>query len=88
MKITAKEAKELAGPTIEEYVDEVFDKIRTAATTKKREIRLKNEFWVEGGYGRTQDWVKACKLLTDEGFEVEFFYEELQFVNMYTVVKW
>lgn len=87
-KITAKEARELAGPTVEEHVEAAFEEIRKAATEKKRRVALHGPFWTNGGYGRTNDYKEACKLLEKEGFEVEFYYEEKQFVDMYTVVKW
>ena len=88
MKITAAEAKSLAGLTIEERVDLVFDQIREAATKRKRELHLTDDFWSRGGYSETPEWKKAKQLLTAEGFKVDFFYEEKQFVNMYTLVKW
>ena len=88
MKITAAEAKVLAGPTIEERVDSAFDQIRKAATEGKRELHLHDDFWARGGYSKTPEWTKALQLLTAEGFQVDFFYEEKQFVNMYTLVKW
>ena len=87
-KITAAEARELAGLTVEERVDEVFNLIREAAKNKKRSLALHDDFWSRGGYNRTEEWRDACGMLSSEGFEVEFFYEEKQFVNMYTVVKW
>lgn len=87
-KITAAEAKKLAGLTIEDRVDEVFNLIREAAKNKKRSLALHSEFWARGGYHRTEEWRDACGMLESQGFEVEFFYEEKQFVNMYTVVKW
>jgi hypothetical protein len=87
-KITAKEARELAGPTIEERVEEAFETIKEAAKNKNRSAALHGQFWAHGGYDRTNDWCAAAKMLEDEGFTVEFFYEERQFVNMYTLVKW
>lgn len=99
--ITAKEARELAGPTPEEVVKEqlefAYERIKLAAENKRRSVNLTNEFWSRGGYSGTdeykaavkQDEYKAAvKQLKVLGFEVEFFYEELQFVNMYTIVKW
>ncbi len=86
-KITAQEARELAGPTVQERVDGVFELIREAATKKFRRINLTDKFW-EGGYDKSPEWLEAKALLEKEGFTVEFFYEERQFVNMYTIVKW
>jgi len=87
-RITAAEARAFAGPTVEEIVDDVYILIRKLAADKKREARLTGEFWVNGGYSRTPEWSKACDILRNDGFTVDFFYEERQFVNMYTVVKW
>jgi hypothetical protein len=88
MKITAKEARELAGMTAEEEVEGVYELIREAATEKKRSVFLHTNFWTHGGYDKKEDWKKAKLLLEEDGFKVEFFYEEKQFVNMYTIVSW
>lgn len=88
MKITAEEARALSGPSVEDHVNEVYPAIRKAAEQKWREIRLHDDFWTQGGYSGTADWKRACDLLRADGFKVEFFYEERQFVNMYTKVSW
>jgi hypothetical protein len=87
-KITAQEARELAGPTVQEYVDEVYPKIREAATAKKREILLRDSFWANGGYSKSKEWTQACMILEGEGYKVTFFYAEMQFVDMGTKVEW
>lgn len=90
--ITAKEARELAGPTPEEVVKEqlefAYERIKLAAKNKHRSVNLTNEFWTRDGYSGTDEYKAAVKQLKVLGFEIEFFYEELQFVNMYTIVKW
>lgn len=86
-RITAQEARELAGPTVQERVDAVYPLIQKAAEEKKREVHL-HEWWADAGYGGTKDWKEACDLLRKDGYTVEFFYAEYQFVSMYTVVKW
>ena len=90
--ITAKEARELAGPTLEEQLDEhleyAYDRIRVAAEQKHRVVRLANDFWRHGGYNHTDLYQKAVKKLEELGFKVNFHYEALQFVNMYTIVEW
>jgi|688.fasta_scaffold1962003_1 hypothetical protein len=90
--ITAKEARQLAGPTPEEVVKEqlefAYERIKLAAENKRRSVNLTNEFWTRDGYSGTDEYKAAVKQLKVLGFEVEFFYEELQFVNMYTIVKW
>lgn len=87
-KFTAAEARVLAGPSVEDHVNDALDSIKKAAEKKFRSTNLVSDFWVNEGYGRTEKYKKACKELENLGFTVEFFYEELQFVNMYTVVSW
>lgn len=86
--ITAKEARELSGPTIEDHLAEAYAAIRKAAENKKREVALHSNFFANEGYSETTDWHKAKKKLTEQGFRVEFFYEERQLVNAYTKVIW
>jgi hypothetical protein len=86
-KITADQARYLAGPSVQERVDEVYPLIREAAMAKKRLVVL-HGWWADSGYGGTKDYKAACKLLEADGFKVRFFYEERQFVDMYTVVEW
>lgn len=91
-RMTAVQAREIAGPTIEERVDAAVDAalidIRAAAEKKRRQISLHADLWTHGGYSSTDEYTRACEVLRGLGYTVEFFYEELQFVNMYTVVKW
>ena len=86
--LTAMEARELAGPTPEERVEIVTAAIREAAVAKKRKLALTDRFWVYEGYDRTADYQKACEMLKKLGYKVSFFYEERQFVDMYTIVEW
>jgi hypothetical protein len=90
--ITAKEARELAGPTKEELIDEelalVYQKIEEAAKAKKRSIQLTSSFWTYGGYSGSESYYEAVRQLEDLGYSVKFHYEELQFVNIYTSVEW
>lgn len=87
-RITAQEARELVGPTPQEVVDEVYPKIRQAALDKKLELKLRHEPWARGGYARTNEWRDAVAILEHDGFKVEFFYEERQFVDMGTKISW
>lgn len=87
-KITAVEARKLAGPTVQEHVDEVYLKIREAAIQKQREIRLSDSFWADGGYSKSTEWKQACEILTADGYKVNFYYAEMQFVDMGTMVSW
>jgi hypothetical protein len=87
-KITAQEARQLAGPSVQERVNEVYPLIREAAMKEERMVSLRDSFWVNEGYGRTASYIKACELLKADGYNVKFFYEERQFVDMYTIVSW
>jgi len=90
--ITAQQARELAGPTFDERVEEqlefAYEQIKTAAEKKNRKTILTSDFWTRGGYSGTDEYKAAVKQLEELGYTVRFFYEELQFVNMYTIVEW
>ena len=86
-KITAQEARNLAGPTAQERVNEVYPKIREAAEKGKRYVNL-HDWWANAGYSKTNEYKQACMILEGDGYKVSFFYEERQFVDMYTVVEW
>jgi len=91
---SAAEARMLSGETVEEKVNSLLDAIKEAATKGKRELRTSWEYhkdddlWVNGGYPQSADWKEAVEKLTGRGFEVSFYYQESQFVDMYTLVKW
>lgn len=87
-KFTAADARVLAGPSVEDHVDDALVLIKSAAEKKQRTTSLTSSFWVNDGYGRTEKYKKACKQLEELGFKVDFFYQENQFVTMYTVVEW
>lgn len=90
--ITAKEARELAGPTFEEKVNQALEyaykEIQNAAENKRRSVNLTTDFWTRGGYDSTEEYKSACEKLRELEFSVRFVYEERQFVNMYTFVEW
>ncbi len=91
-RLTAAEARNLAGPTFDETVNAMVDGalayIRQVAEKKGREVHLNAPEWVHGGYSQSKEWKAATAELQRLGYTVELFYEERQFVNMYTVVKW
>ena len=86
-KITASEARKLAGPTVQERVDEVYPLIREAAEKGKRSIDL-HGWWADEGYRGSVEYKLACQILEGDGYKVKFFYAEFQFVSMYTTVEW
>jgi hypothetical protein len=87
-RITAEEARKLAGATAAEHVEAVYPLIREAATNQKHRLCLHDEFWVKEGYSVTEKYREACATLTADGYKVRFYYEEHQFVSMYTIVEW
>lgn len=87
-KITAAEARQLAGPTPQEHVNAVYPLIRRAAESGKRSLRIGTGFWAQEGYSGTQAWKQACDCLRADGFAVEFYYKEMQFVDMGTEISW
>lgn len=93
-RFTAKEAKELAGPTLDEKIDLLLESIKNRATEGHRYIATgrhhdsHSDLWIQGGYDMTDDWQEAKKVLEDLGYNVKFYYNESQFVDMYTKVSW
>ena len=94
MRFTAEEARKLSGKTLDEKVDGLLAAIAEAAKQHKRQLRTgweygaDEELWIRGGYGKTDEWKEARKMLVDLGYTVEFYYNESQFVDMYTLIKW
>lgn len=94
LSFTAEEARKLSGESVEEKVAKILTAIKAEALNRKRELKtgwqykLDSDLWVNGGYSQTEDWKAAKKILEHLGFTVEFFYQENQFVDMYTVIKW
>jgi hypothetical protein len=93
-RFTASEAKELAGKTVTEKVDDILTVIKERATNKERFLRTGYQYtndedlWIQGGYSETKEWKEAKKQLEELGFKVTFYYKELQFVDMYTLIEW
>jgi pyruvate/2-oxoacid:ferredoxin oxidoreductase beta subunit len=87
-RITAEEARRLSGPSIESLLGEAYELIRDAASRGKSFVRLITPDWTKGGYNTTEAWKQAKTALEADGFTVNYHYEERQFVDMYTEVKW
>ena len=86
--ITAKEAIELAGPTIEEMA-EFFDKpIREAAANKERSITVSHGILENEAYSRTNRWKEFVAYMAKLGFVAELYYYEGQFVDTRITIKW
>jgi uncharacterized protein HemY len=95
--LTAAQARELAGPSLEEKVESLLKTVERLAKEKKRKLRCAydhkedDQLWVHGGYAakRGGEWYKAKEMLEGLGYKVSFFYSDGSFaVDMYTVVEW
>lgn len=84
-KITAKRARDLAGPTIEEEIDAVYARIKAAAENKERSVELYD--WATEGYLNTEKYNALKKELTGSGFEVELCFGERE-ADTCVIVKW
>jgi len=91
---TAAEAKKLAGKSVEEKVELLCESIKKNASERKRSLmtgwehKEDRDLWIDGGYNHTEDWEKAKKILEALGYKVTFYYQENQFVDMYTIIEW
>ena len=93
--ITAKEARDLAGPTVEEKVVGLSETILKLASEGKRALRTSydydgnKELWITGGYNTTDEWKNAKKILEGFGYSVKYYYSEgSQFADAYTLIEW
>ena len=84
--ITAKEAIELAGPTIEEMA-EFFDKpIREAAANKERSVTVYHGILENEAYGNTKRWKQFVAYMAELGFGAELYYYEGLYMRI--TIKW
>lgn len=89
--ITALKAAELSGPKSEDYLDFIEKKIIDAANNKKREVIIReNPYagWLYGSTGNSDEVSKAIKVLKDNGFKLNLYYRESQFVDMGLQISW
>jgi len=89
--ITAKEARDLAGPTWQEYLQFIEARIKEAAKNKKREVLIRENpyaSWLYKESDLSDEPKKAVKELRALGFEVSLYYQENQFVDIALWIKW
>lgn len=93
--IKASEARELAGPTVEEMIAELLGAVEEAAREGKRRLRTGWEYtkhstlWITGGHTKSKNWFEAKRILETMGYVVSFYYKEESIaVDMYTVIEW
>lgn len=90
--ITAKEAKELSGPSAEYYLDFIEVKIREAAVNKGKKVTIReNPYakWLYSEKDMSPAEKSAINTLKDNGFSVSLYYcEHSMAVDMGLVVSW
>ena len=87
-RITAEQARALMPFDAGSEVNKVYASIRMAASAGKTKLHLHGDFWANQGYNTSDEYKRACEILRADGYKVEFFYEEKQFANFYTIVSW
>lgn len=93
--VTAEEARNLSGPSLEDKIEALSKTIESLAKKGNRRCRTgydhkpDDDLWVYGGYNKTSDWKRAKVLLELHGYKVTFYYHDGgQFVDMYTLIEW
>lgn len=69
-RITAAEARALAGPTIDERVDDACERIEGAARARRRSIKLQGNWWGAEGADNSSAYIAASGALIALGFAV------------------
>lgn len=70
-KITASQARQIAGPDIEDHVNDAYQAIRKAAESGSFEVVLDDEFWGPTNWNSESGiWNSAASALNDAGFKV------------------
>ena len=94
-RLTAADARRLAGPTLSDKIDALLETIHTRAAGGHHSVRCgydhkaDDDLWVHGGYKPTDEWHEARKQLETLGYTVSFYYNDgTQFVDMYTLIEW
>ena len=89
--ITAQEARELSGPTAEDYLVEIDKCIQNAANKQERSVIMRSEPYARWLYNESKLSAEpklAIKKLRDAGFTVSLYYAEYQFVDMGLQIQW
>ena len=70
-KITASQARQIAGPDIEDHINDAYQAIRKAAESGSFEVVLDDEFWGPTNWSSESGaWNSAASALNDAGFKV------------------
>ena len=79
MILTAAQAREISGPSAEDYLDTIEQHIRKDEPFAR---------WLYGSNELAAESRKAIDALKAAGYAVDLFYQESQFVDMALRVKW
>ena len=86
--ITAQQARQLSGPTSEEYALFFEEAIKEAAAKGERKICKYHGTLENEAYGRTKRWNDFVEYMKTLGYDVSLYYYEGQFVDMRINVEW
>ena len=89
--ITAEQARLLAGPTAEEYLEIISDRIEKAAKNKEREVIIRDNPYADWLYSEQNMPAvprKVVETLRKNGFTVSLYYKEPPFVDMGLWIRW
>lgn len=86
--ITAQEARQLAGPTIQEMCEFFDSHIRTAAEKGCREVTVYHGHLEDEAYGNTAVWKRFVAAMAELGFGAKLYYYEGQFVDTKITIYW
>jgi hypothetical protein len=86
--ITAQQARELSGPTSEEYALFFEEAIKEAAAKGERKICKYHGTLENAAYSHTKKWTDFVEYMKTLGYSVSLFYEERQFVDMRINISW
>ena len=89
--LTAEEARNLSGPSAENYLKEIEPYIQKAASAKERFVIIrKNPYagWLYDEKDLSPEARRAVGMLRDAGYKLSLYYIELQFVDMGLQIDW
>jgi len=86
--ISAKEARQISGPTIEEMCEFFDPHIRAAAEQKEKSVTVFHGQLENEAYSNTTIWKKFVEEMKKHGFDASLYYYEGQFVVMRITIHW
>ncbi len=86
--ISAKEAREMAGPPLEKVLAELDEMIQRAATKGQTSIRVPHDHCIFHGYSARFKNPDVNAKLVELGYNVNTKSEDRQFVDVWIEVSW